>query len=209
MPALDRKTLKRYRADPAAFIEECLINPESNKPFVLLDAERAFLKHAFRLRANGRLLYDTLIYACPKKSGKTTFAALFKITIIVLYADRYGEAYACANDQEQAVSRVFEMCRRIIEASPLLKREAKINADRIVFPATGATIVALASDYASAAGSRPTCSMNFPTTSPNVAAAFGTSRCPCRWSRSAAAWSSLMRASRTNPNCCMNFISAG
>jgi hypothetical protein len=36
--------------------------------------------------------------------------------------------------------------------SPLLRAEAKITADRITFPAIGATITAIASDYAGAAG---------------------------------------------------------
>jgi hypothetical protein len=44
------------------------------------------------------------------------------------------------------------MCKRIIEASPLLKSEADILANKITFPATAATITVLASDYASAAG---------------------------------------------------------
>jgi len=68
--------LSRYRADPVAFIEEVLINPETGRPFVLLDAERQFLKHAFATGADGRLLYPEQLYACPKKSGKTTFAAI-------------------------------------------------------------------------------------------------------------------------------------
>ena len=49
--------------------------------------------------------------------------------------------------------RVFEMCRRIVECSPWLKRQAKITADRISFPSIGGTIRAIPSDYASAAGS--------------------------------------------------------
>ena len=48
------------------------------------------------------------------------------------------------------------MIKRICEASPLLSREAVITADKIAFPALGATITALASDYAGAAGGNPT-----------------------------------------------------
>jgi phage terminase large subunit-like protein len=60
---------------------------------------------------------------------------------------------------KQAQGRVFEMCRRIVEASPSLRRAAKITGDRITFPATGATIRALASDFASAAGGHSTISV--------------------------------------------------
>ena len=48
--------------------------------------------------------------------------------------------------------------RRIVEKSPLLLREARVTSHRIEFPATGATIVAIASDYAGSAGANPTIS---------------------------------------------------
>ena len=89
-----------------------------------------------------------------EKSGKTTFAAIMILTMVLLYGGHFAEAYALANDQEQAQSRVFTMVRRIIEASPLLKREAKITQDRITFPGIDATIAAIASDAGSAAGSQ-------------------------------------------------------
>ena len=57
---------------------------------------------------------------------------------------------------EQSLSRVFDRCRKIVAASPLFKDEVKITADRITFTSTGATITALASDAASAAGGHPT-----------------------------------------------------
>ena len=65
------------------------------------------------------------------------------------------KAYCVANDFEQAQSRVFTVIKRIVEVSPLLKGEAKITADRITFPALDATIMAIASDAASAAGGNP------------------------------------------------------
>jgi hypothetical protein len=159
MTALDRKVLARYRADPASFIEEVLHDPETGKPFVLLDAEREFLKHAFKIGLGGRLLYPEQVYACPKKSGKTGFAALHTLTTILLFGTTFAEGYALANDQEQAQSRVFQAIRRIVECSPLLRREARITADKITFPAIGgAAISAIASDYQSAAGANPTIS---------------------------------------------------
>jgi phage terminase large subunit-like protein len=156
---LDDSALGRWRSDPTAFIETYLFDPETGRPFRLLPSEREFLKHAFALDADGRLKYPELLYAAPKKSGKTTFAAVFAFTMLILYGARYAEAYLAANDFEQASSRVYEMCRRIIEASPLLMRECRVNSDRITFTATGATIIPLASDAASAAGGHPTISI--------------------------------------------------
>ena len=65
---LDHTVLDRWRLSPISFVEECLCDPETCEPFVLLDAERAFLEHAFKLDADGRLLYPEQIYSCPKKS---------------------------------------------------------------------------------------------------------------------------------------------
>ena len=76
--------------------------------------------------------------------------------MILLFGGRFAEGYCVANDLEQAQSRVFMMIKRICEASPLLSSEAVITANKIAFPALGATITALASDYAGAAGGNPT-----------------------------------------------------
>jgi hypothetical protein len=141
----------RYRANPFLFVEEILINPETREPFKLLKAEKTFLRHAFRRRPNGRLLYPEQVYACPKKSGKTTFAAIHIITTLLLFGGRYAEAICAANDYEQSVGRVFAAVKRIIECSPLLRAEAKITADRITI--RDAVITAIPSNYASAAGS--------------------------------------------------------
>jgi hypothetical protein len=143
--------LMRYRANPVLFIEELLINPETGRPIILLKAEKKFLRHAFKRGRNGRLLYPEQVYACPKKSGKTTFAAIYIITMILLFGGAYAEAICAANDYDQSVGRVFEAIKRIIECSPLLRGEAKITADRITI--YGAVITAISNNYASAAGS--------------------------------------------------------
>ena len=134
MTAFDISALTRFRVDPTSFIQTVLIDPETNAPFVLSDAERWFLKFAFKLDETGRLRFPELVFGAIRKSGKSTLAAIFIITLLLLFGGRFAEAYCCANDLAQAQSRVFEACRRIIEASPALKREARITADKIVFP---------------------------------------------------------------------------
>jgi hypothetical protein len=93
-----RDDIERWQADPCAFIETVLYNPETRQPFVLLDAERAFLQHAFKLGDNGRLLYSDQLYSCPKKSGKTTWAAIMILVVVLLYGGPFSESYALAND---------------------------------------------------------------------------------------------------------------
>jgi hypothetical protein len=117
---LNHTALTHWRANPIEFIETVLCDPETNKPFVLLPAERAFLEQAFKLDGNGGLLYPEQLYGAPKKSGKTGFAALHVLTTILLFGGAYGEAYALANDQEQAQSRVFQAHpphRRVLTAA--------------------------------------------------------------------------------------------
>ena len=153
---LTASTLERWRRSPITFIESVLCDPETGEAFVLSDAERWFLKFAFQLDDNGRLKYPELVFGAIKKSGKTTLAAIIMLTMILLYGGRFAEGYCVANDLEQAQSRVFAIIKRIIEASPLLRSFAKITADKIIFPALDASIIAIASNAASAAGANPT-----------------------------------------------------
>src|SRR5215469_16809938 len=131
-------SLDDYRANPAQFIAEILIDPETRAPFQLLPAERAFLNHAF------------LTDATP--------AALHTLTMCLLFGGQYAEGYCVANDLEQAQGRVFLAIKRIVESSPELRAIARVFSDRVEFPITGASIAALASDYAGAAGANPTIS---------------------------------------------------
>jgi phage terminase large subunit-like protein len=152
---LDTSTLTRWQRQPLSFITEILRDPETAKPFVLLDAERAFLEHAYQIDDSGRLVYPEQLYGAPKKSGKTAFAAMHVLATTLVFGGRFAEGYCIANDLEQAQGRVFQAVRRICEASPHLKRECNITQSRIEFPQTGAVIQAIGSDYAGSAGANP------------------------------------------------------
>jgi phage terminase large subunit-like protein len=149
----------RWRADPLTFIREVLVNPERGCPFVLYPAQERFIQEALTLTATGSLRYPELIFAAPKKSGKTTLAALMTLYTVMVLGGRFAEAYCVANDEEQAQGRVFHAIALIVEASPLLRHTATVSANRITFPGSGATITAIASDYAGAAGANPTISV--------------------------------------------------
>jgi phage terminase large subunit-like protein len=66
------------------FIDEVLINPETNEPFVLLPAQRAFLDRAFDVDEHGKLVYPEQCFSTPKKGGKTTFAAIVCLTAVMV-----------------------------------------------------------------------------------------------------------------------------
>jgi hypothetical protein len=148
--------IERWRADPVAFIEDVLIDPETDAPFVLSYAQRLFVRRAFKLSPDGRLLYPELVFSAPKKSGKTGLAAMLTLYVILVLAGKFAEGYCVANDLEQAQGRVFQAIRRIIAASPALAETATVTNSKIEFEETGATITAIASGFADAAGANPT-----------------------------------------------------
>ena len=106
-----RRALARWRREPISFIEQVLRNPETGRPFELLDAQRQFFAHAWRTTDDGRLLYPEQCYGAIKKSGKTATAAMHLLATTLLYGGRFAEGYAIANDLEQAQGRVFQAVR--------------------------------------------------------------------------------------------------
>ena len=145
-----------YVGDPCGFAEQ-LVDPDTGRPFALYPAERRFLEEALAVTVDGALPFPELVYSAPKKSGKTTLAAVVLLYVVRVLGGKYAEGYCVANDFDQAAGRVFQAVVRIIEASPLLRGQAHATADTITFVETGATITALPGDYAGAAGVNPTC----------------------------------------------------
>jgi phage terminase large subunit-like protein len=143
----------------AVFIAKTLIDPETDRRFVLTAAERTFLDHAFSLTGDGRLKYPELVFSAPKKSGKTAFAAMLLLYVVRVLGGRFAEGIVAANSQEQATARVFQAAARIVEASPLLAADAKVWANDMEFTSTGGTITAIPSDATTAAGANPTISV--------------------------------------------------
>jgi phage terminase large subunit-like protein len=152
---LEPNTLQRWQQQPKSFIREALRNPRTGKPFELFPAQEQWFDHCWQHRDDGRLRYSEQCFGAVKKSGKTTTAAIEVLTTVLVYGGRYAEAYCCAADLQQAQERVFAEIRRIVESSPLLKREAEIYASRIVFPQTSACIQAISADASGAAGAHP------------------------------------------------------
>jgi hypothetical protein len=134
---------------------QALHDPETGAPFIVNDAQRVFLALAFELTEDGRLKYPELVFAAPKKSGKTAFGALISLIMVLLLGGKFAEGYVVVNDLEQAQGRVVTAARRIVEASPLLAGSAICTGSRIEFPELKATITAIASDAAGAAGANP------------------------------------------------------
>jgi hypothetical protein len=57
---------------PITFIDKLVKKNELGQSFILMDHQREILRLAFDFDHDGRLAYDTILYSCFKKSGKTT-----------------------------------------------------------------------------------------------------------------------------------------
>ena len=58
------------------------------------------LRSAFVFDEDGGLAYDTIVYSCPKKSGKTTINAA--VALWWAFTHKFDEIFIVANDLDQA-----------------------------------------------------------------------------------------------------------
>lgn len=136
--------------DPVTFIDTYVTRNELDKPFHLFPHQREILRLAFAFDEEGRLPYDTIIYSCPKKSGKTTLNAALSLWW-GFTQEPPNEIPLVANDLEQATGRVFKAAAGLIRHNPQLAQSAEVQASRILL-SNGTEIRAIASDYRGEAG---------------------------------------------------------
>jgi phage terminase large subunit-like protein len=85
---------------------------------------------AFAFDDDGRLPYDTIIYSCPKKSGKT--AVNGALTLWWAFTQESpNEILILANDLEQSLARVYKTMEGIIRHNPELGQETEIQTKTI------------------------------------------------------------------------------
>jgi hypothetical protein len=83
---------------------------ERGKPWSFFEHQRTMLARMYERHYSIRLISE------PKKSGKTFIAAVIALAEAIMNAD--SEVVCCANDEEQAVSRVFATCCALIKHNP-------------------------------------------------------------------------------------------
>jgi phage terminase large subunit-like protein len=99
------------------------------------------LKLAFAFDQDGRLPWDTILYSCPKKSGKTALNGA--VTLAWGFTQEApNEILILANDLEQTLARVFRTMEGIIQHNPELQREAEVQS-RTIYLANGITVTAI------------------------------------------------------------------
>jgi phage terminase large subunit-like protein len=136
---------------PITFIDRLVKKTERGEDFKLTDDQREILRLAFAFDSNGRLPWDTIIYSCVKKSGKTTINGA--VTLAWGFTQEApNEILVLANDLEQTLARVFNTMEGIIKFNPELQREAEVQS-KTIYLANGTTVTAISGDYQGAAGS--------------------------------------------------------
>jgi hypothetical protein len=136
---------------PITFIDKAVKKNELGHPFSLSDHQREILRLAFAFDRQGKLPWDTIIYSCVKKSGKTTLNGALTLAWGFI-EEAPNEILVLANDLEQSLARVFKTMEGIIKHNLQLSREAEVQT-KTIFLANGTTITAISGDYAGAAGS--------------------------------------------------------
>ena len=136
---------------PITFIDKLVKKNELGQPFRLSDHQREVLRLAFAFDQDGRLPWDTILYSCIKKSGKTTLNGALTLAW-GFTQEAPNEMLVLANDLEQTLARVFKTMEGIIQHNPELQREAEVQS-RTIYLANGTTVTAISGDYAGAAGS--------------------------------------------------------
>jgi phage terminase large subunit-like protein len=74
--------------------------------------------------------WDTILYSCVKKSGKTTLNGALTLWWAATQ-EAPDEILILANDLEQSLARVFKTMEGIVQHNPELQREAKVQTKTI------------------------------------------------------------------------------
>lgn len=134
---------RKYRFDRAEanrvvrFFENRLVHVEGEKagqPFILETWQKKLLRRAFgwKNRADGTRKYRTVYLEVPRKNGKSALAS--GVGLYLMYGDKEPGArvVSAAAEREQAAI-VFDVARKMVEASPKLQEELRVFKSTIVY----------------------------------------------------------------------------
>jgi phage terminase large subunit-like protein len=124
---------------------------ETRKPIVLANHQADILRHVLTPGDDGRLPYDTVVYSAPKKSGKTTIAAVVA-EYFGLFIEPPNELFMVSNSLEQSQGRSYKALSRSVSMNPSINGRVDTQTKYVKFD-NGTDCIALSSDYAGAAGS--------------------------------------------------------
>lgn len=126
--------------------------PEIGDPIKLATHHARILRYLFTADESGKFPHNVIVWSEPKKSLKTTIAALVHMWFS-LTQETPGEQYILGNDLEGAKSRVFRYLTRSAALNPYLD-PAPTNVEWEL--PNGTIIKAIAGDYRGEAGANHT-----------------------------------------------------
>ena len=115
---------------PTTFIDRLIKKNELGQPFKLFAFQREILELAFAFDENGKLSYDTILYTCPKKSGKTTINGA--LTLWWALTRPPNTCLLLANDREQTLSLVYSTIEGLIQYNPSFTPNARCSRERSI-----------------------------------------------------------------------------
>lgn len=137
------------QVDIVGWIESEFYIEELGGPIILYPYQREALREALRRNADGAFIYDLVLWSDIAKSAKSTIAAA--VMLARAFHKPYGKFRVVANDQKQAMSRVFEYMKIALRLNKRLATRATVNRLLITLD-NGATIEAVAVDPKGEAG---------------------------------------------------------
>jgi len=120
-------------------------------PIRLADYHAAILRHCFTPNSQGRLPYDTVLWAEPAKSGKSAIAGLVA-EYMALHGEQNSQIILASNKQSQAKSLMFKSLVDSVELNPALPN-VEPNKLSVTF-ANGNEVKAIPSNSRGEAGAR-------------------------------------------------------
>jgi phage terminase large subunit-like protein len=140
------------------FIGTCLVHVKgewAGRPLVLEEWQRRIVRALFGWkRPDGTRRFRKVFLYVPRKNGKTVLLAAILLTLFYVDQEPGAEIYNVAGDRAQA-KICFNMAKKMVEASPLLRKRTEIWKSTMDVPATGATFQALSSDAPGKHGTNP------------------------------------------------------
>jgi len=115
--------LQRYRADVAAWAEECVQvrSPATGTvgPLRLADHQRVFLRDATRRGPDRCFVHRTCVASWPRREGKSLVVALLLAWRMTCFTGQ--RLLILANSERQAQSNVFALLTEVLRDSPALQ----------------------------------------------------------------------------------------
>ena len=113
---------------PVTFIDKLVKKNELGQPFRLIDHQREVLRLAFAFDQDGRLPYDTILYNCIKKSGKTTLNGALTLAW-GFTQEAPNELLILANDLEQTWPGCFALWKASSSTTPSCSAKPRCRAE--------------------------------------------------------------------------------